>query len=60
MANADGVIVLTFNFNSAFEVGQTYVLSAGSVFGFTDGNTYTLDANYTFTWDGSNWAMTTN
>ena len=60
MANADGIIVLTFNFNSAFEVGQTYVLSAGSVFGFTDGNTYTLDANYTFTWDGSNWAMTTN
>ena len=60
MANADGTIVLTFNFNSAFEAGQTYVLPAGAVFGFTDGSTYVLDANYTFTWDGSNWTMTAN
>ena len=60
MVDADGVIVLTFNFNSAFEAGQTYVLSAGSIFGFADGSAYVLNANYTFTWDGSNWAMTTN
>ena len=60
MDNADGTIVLTFHFNSEFAAGQTYLLPAGEVFGFTDGNTYTLDANYTFTWDGSNWAMTTN
>lgn len=57
MANADGTIVLTFNFNNAFEAGQTYVLPAGAVFGFTDGNTYTLDGDYTFTFDGSNWSM---
>ena len=57
MANADGTIVLTFNFNSAFTAGQSYVLPKGAVFGFTDGNTYTLDADYTFTWDGSNWSM---
>ena len=35
-------------------------LAAGSVFGFADGSAYVLNANYTFTWDGSNWAMTTN
>ena len=57
MANADGTIVLTFNFNASFEAGQSYVLPAGAVFGFTDGNTYTLDADYTFTWDGSTWTM---
>lgn len=57
MANADGTIVLTFNFNNAFEAGQTYVLPAGAIFGFTDGNKYTLDGDYTFTFDGSNWSM---
>ena len=57
MANADGTIVLTFNFNKAFEAGQSYVLPKGAVFGFTDGNTYTLDADYTFTFDGTNWSM---
>ena len=57
MADADGTIVLTFNFNKAFEAGQSYVLPKGAVFGFTDGNTYTLDADYTFTWDGTNWNM---
>ena len=58
MTNADGVIVLTFHFNSAFESGQTYVLPQGAIFGFTDGNKYPLDKNYTFTFDGSSWAMT--
>ena len=57
MANADGTIVLTFNFNNAFTAGQSYVLPKGAVFGFTDGNTYTLDADYTFTWDGANWSV---
>ena len=57
MADADGTIVLTFNFNTAFTAGQSYVLPKGAVFGFTDGNTYTLDADYTFTFDGSNWSM---
>ena len=57
MANADGTIVLTFHFNAAFEAGQTYVLPKGAVFGFTDGNTYALDGDYTFTYDGSSWKM---
>ncbi len=57
MANADGTIVLTFNFNSAFAAGQTYVLPKGAVFGFTDGSKYILDADYTFTFDGNDWAM---
>ena len=57
MENVSGTIVLTFNFNNAFTAGQTYKLPAGAVFGFTDGNTYTLDKNYTFTFDGSNWTM---
>ena len=57
MANADGTIVLTFNFNNAFRAGQSYVLPKGAVFAFTDGSTYTLDADYTFTYDGSNWSM---
>ncbi len=57
MANADGTIVLTFNFNNAFTAGQSYVLPKGAVFGFTDGRTYTLDSDYTFTFDGSNWSM---
>ena len=59
MANADGTIVLTFNFNDAFTAGQTYILKKGSVFGFTDGKKYALDKDYTFTWDGSNWTMPT-
>ena len=57
MDNADGIIVLAFHFNAAFEIGQTYYLPAGSVFGFTDGNTYTLTVDHTFTWDGTNWAL---
>ena len=57
MDNAGGTIVLTFHFNAAFEAGQTYVLPKGAVFGFTDGNTYALDGDYTFTYDGSSWKM---
>ena len=57
MDNADGTIVLTFHFNKAFEEGQTYVLKQGSEFGFTNGLAYTLDKDYTFTWDGANWSM---
>ena len=57
MADADGVIVLTFHFNNAFEAGQYYTLPAGAVFGFTDGSTYTLDNTYVFTWDGTNWTQ---
>ena len=55
MAEDNGTIVLTFHFNNAFEAGQTYVLPKGAVFGFTDGNKYALDSDYTFTWDGSAW-----
>ena len=58
MSNADGIIYLNFNFNSNFSDGQTYVLPAGAVFGFTDGNLYTLDKDYTFTFDGTQWTMT--
>ena len=57
MDNADGTIVLTFHFNSSFAAGQTYVLPAGAVFGFTDGKKYVLDKDYTFTYDGSGWAQ---
>ena len=56
MDNVAGTIVLSFHFNSAFEAGQTYKLKHGSVFGFTDATSYTLDADYTFTWDGSAWS----
>ena len=59
MDNVDGTIVLTFHFNSAFEVDQTYILKKDSVFGFTDGEKYALDKDYVFTWDGSNWTMPT-
>ena len=58
MTNADGVIVLSFNFNSNFSAGQDYFLPAGSVFGFTDGSKFTLDKDYTFAFDGSAWAIT--
>ena len=57
MANDNGTIVLTFNFNKAFEAGQTYVLPKGAVFGFTNNSKYTLDKNYTFTFDGASWSM---
>ena len=57
MDNVDGVIVLTFHYNSHFTAGQTYVLPAGAVFGFADGNKYTLDGDCTFTWDGSAWTL---
>ena len=60
MDNVDGTIVITFHFNSAFEAGQSYTLSKGSVFGFTDGSKYELDSDYTFTWDGTNWSMSTS
>ena len=59
MDNADGTIVLTFHFNGAFEAGQTYTLPKGAIFGFTDNSKYTLDKNYTFTFDGSGWTMAT-
>jgi mRNA-degrading endonuclease HigB of HigAB toxin-antitoxin module len=58
MDNVDGTIVITFHFNAAFEAGQTYFLPAGAVFGFTDGSKYTLNQDYTFTFDGSSWTMT--
>ena len=59
MANVEDTIVLTFNFGAAFEAGQSYTLPAGAIFGFTDGNRYALDGDYTFTFDGASWAMTT-
>ncbi len=59
MENVGGTIVLTFNFNNAFAAGQDYFLPAGAVFGFTDGSKYTLDVNYTFTFDGTAWEMET-
>ena len=58
MENVGGTIVLTFHFNSNFSAGQTYTLPAGAVFGFTDGNKYTLDKDYTFTFNGTQWSMT--
>ena len=58
MDNVSGTVVLTFHFNSNFAAGQDYTLPAGCIFGFTDGNTYTLDKDYTFAFDGSQWTMT--
>ena len=57
MHNEEGTIVLGLHFNQAFEAGQTYVLPKGAVFGFTDNSKYTLDKNYTFTFDGASWSM---
>ena len=59
MENVSGTVVLTFHFNNSFVAGQTYVLPKGAIFGFTDGKTYALDGDYTFTFDGANWTMTT-
>ena len=56
MEAVDGVIVLTFHFNNAFTAGQSYVLPKDALFGFTDGNMYLLDGDYTFTFDGTNWS----
>lgn len=59
MANdSAGAVYLAFNFNSAFESGQTYYLPKGAVFGFTDGHKYKLASDYTFTFDGTDWTMT--
>lgn len=52
----NGVIVLTFHFNGNLAAGTTYAIGKGSVFGFRDGTSYKLDADYTFTWDGSAWS----
>ena len=57
MEKVGSTIVLSFNFNSAFSVGQTYFLPVGSVFGFTDGSKYSLDKDYTFRFDGSSWQV---
>jgi hypothetical protein len=56
MDNVDGVIVLTFHFNGTFNAGENYILSAGSVFGFTDGSSYTLPADVDLYWNGSVWS----
>ena len=57
MENVSGKIVLTFHFNKDFLAGQTYYLPAKAVFGFTDGSSYQLDKNYTFTFDAKGWTM---
>ena len=57
MEKVGSTIVLTFHFNSAFTAGQEYFLPAGAVFGFTDGNKHTLDMDYAFTFDGTQWTM---
>ncbi len=57
MDNADGTIVLTFNFNNEFQAGQTYFLPKGAIFGFTDGKKYELDKDYTFYFDGTSWTI---
>ena len=56
-AETGGVMVLTFHFNKAFSAGQSYVLPKVAVFGFTDGQKYTLDKDYTFTYNGSSWTV---
>ena len=56
MDDANGVIVLTFHFGGNLAAGTTYAIGKGSVFGFKNGTSYKLDADYTFTWDGSAWS----
>lgn len=53
-------VLLSFNFNNPFRSSQTYILSAGSVFCFTNNKSYTLDRDYTFTFNGTEWSMTTD
>ena len=55
MVDASGTIVLTFNFNRAFLCGESYTLSKGSVFGFTDGSSYKLTQDVTYYWNGTGW-----
>lgn len=51
-------IVFTFNFNKQFTEGQQYKLPRKALFGFLDNKKYYLDADYTFTWNGTSWSMT--
>ena len=51
------LVWIIFNGRLTMEIALFGIAVAGAVFGFTDGNTYTLDKNYTFTFDGSNWTM---
>lgn len=48
-------VVLTFLFSGTLSVNDTIVWKKGTVFSFAD-TKYTLDADYTFTWDGSAWS----
>lgn len=57
MAADSGIIVITFNFNTAFSAGQSFGLAKGSVFGFTNGKKYVLEKSYVFKFDGSGWSM---
>ena len=58
MDKVEDTIVLSFTFyNKTFAAGQTYFLPGGSIFGFTDGNRYALDKDYTFRYDGTNWQI---
>ncbi len=50
-------IVFVLNLNATLTSGQQYKLPAKALFGFTDGKKYYLDADYTFTWNGSAWSM---
>lgn len=47
-------VVLTFLFSGTLSANDTIVWKKGTVFSFAD-TKYTLDADYTFTWDGSAW-----
>ncbi len=57
--NVDGKLVLSFNFNSAFTVGQSYTLSSGSLFCFSDGGEkYSLANDITLYFNGTGWQAT--
>lgn len=60
MTKTGDTISFTFHFNNNFQMGQSYTLPKGAIFGFTDGKQYTLTSNYVFTFDGSVWKMTTS
>ncbi len=59
MAKPEGEsqVVLTFNFNDAFAIGDTFTLGKDSVFKFGGSDVlYTLTEDYTFTFNGTDFA----
>lgn len=57
--DSTGKLILSVNFNSAFTVGQSYTLSSGSLFCFSDGGEkYSLTNDITLYFNGTDWQAT--